>query len=65
MLIVNDILLRLVDGRTEMENLVEAVPTRLDLQRVRKEDEDRDGKLSDGNKERGRWVHCDDVCADL
>jgi hypothetical protein len=64
-LILDDILLRLVDGRTEMENLVEAVPTWLDLQRVRKEDEDRDGKLSDGNKERGRRVHCDDVCADL
>jgi len=63
-LILVDITLEFV-RRLEVENLVEAVPAWMDLQRVRQEDEDRDGKLPDGDEERRRWVHRDDVRADL
>lgn len=48
-----------------MENLVETVPAWVNLQRVREHDEDRDGELSEGDKERGRRVHCDDIRAHL
>jgi len=65
MFILDGIVFQLVVRRTKVENLVEAVPAWVDLQRVRKKDEDRDGELSNGNEERGRWVHGDDVRADL
>jgi hypothetical protein len=58
-------ILKLVNRRIEMENLVEAVPAWVDLQRVREHDEDCDGKLPDGDEERGRGVHCDDIRAHL
>ena len=65
MLIRNSFILKLFIRRIEMEDLVEAVSAWLYLQRVREYDEDRDGKLSDGDEERGRRVHCDDVRAHL
>jgi hypothetical protein len=61
----NSFILRLFGRRIEMENLVEAAPAWVNLQRVREHDEDRDGELSDGDKERGRRVHCDDIRAHL
>jgi hypothetical protein len=64
-LIRNSFILKLFSRRIEMEDLVEAVSAWLDLQRVREKDEDRDGKLSDGDEDRGRRVHCDDVRAHL
>jgi hypothetical protein len=64
-LILNGIVLGLFDRRAEIENLVEAVSTRMDLQRVWQHDEDRDGKLPEGDKERGGWVHRDDIRAYL
>jgi hypothetical protein len=64
-LIRNSFILKLVSRRIEMEDFVEAVSAWLNLQRVRQNDEDRDGKLSDGDEERGRRVHCDDVRAHL
>lgn len=47
-----------------MEDLVEAVPARVDLQGVGEEDEDGDGELADGDEERVGGVHGDDVGAD-
>jgi hypothetical protein len=49
----NSFIVKLFSHRIEMEDLVEAVSTWLNLQRVREKDEDRDGKLSDGDEERG------------
>jgi len=65
MLIRNSFILKLFSRRIKMEDLVEAVSAWLNLQRVREDDEDRDGKLSDGDEERGRGVHRDDVRAHL
>ena len=65
MLIRNSFILKLFCRRIEMEDLVEAVSARLNLQWVREKNEDRDGKLSNGDEERGRRVHCDDVRAHL
>jgi hypothetical protein len=64
-LIHNSLILSLVIRRIEMENLVEAVPARVDLQRVGEHDKYRDSKLPDGDEERGRGVHCDDIRAHL
>jgi hypothetical protein len=58
-------ILKLFSRRIEMEDLVEAVSAWLDLQWVREKDEDCDGKLSHGDEERGRRVHCDNVRAHL
>ena len=63
MLLRNSFILRFFSRRIEMEDLVEAVSAWLNLQRVREHDEDRDGQLSNGDEERGRRVHCDDVRA--
>ena len=65
MVIRNSFILKLFGRRIEMEDLVEAVSAWLNLQRVRENDEDRDGKLSHGDEERGRRIHCDDVRAHL
>ena len=65
MLIHNSLFLGLVIRRIEMENLVKAVPARVDLQRVGEHDEYRDGKLADGDEERGRGIHCDNIRAHL
>jgi hypothetical protein len=65
MLIRNCFILKLFSHGIEMEDIVEAVSARLNLQRVRENDEDGDGKLSDGDKKGGRGVHCDDVRAHL
>ena len=65
MLIRNSFILKFFSRRIEIEDLVEAVSAWLNLQRVRQNDEDRDGKLSDGDEERGRRVHRNDVRAYL
>ena len=65
MLIFDSLIFDLVAHRTKMENLIKAVPARLNLQRVRKEDKDRDGKLPDSDEQRSRRVHFDDVRTDL
>jgi hypothetical protein len=65
MFLRNSFILNLFSRRIEMEDLVEAVSAGLNLQWVRENDEDRDGKLSDGDEERGRRVHRDDVRAHL
>jgi hypothetical protein len=65
MFLRNSFILKFFSRRIEVEDLVEAVSAWLNLQRIRENDEDRDGKLSDGDEERGRRVHCDDVRAHL
>ncbi len=64
-LIRSGFILELFSRRIEVENLVKTVPAWVDLQRVREEDENRNGELSDGDEERSRRVHRDDVRAHL
>lgn len=48
-----------------MENLVQAIPTRLYLQGIREHDKQDDGQLPNSNEYRCRGIHGDDISADL
>ena len=68
-LVLDDILVfrrryRLRD-MASVEYLIQAVPARVHLQRIREEHHDDDRELPDGDEEGGRGVHRDDVRADV
>lgn len=46
-----------------MENLVEAVPTRMDLEGIREKYKNGDGQLANGNEKRRGGVHGYDISA--
>ncbi len=50
---------------TGVEDLVEAIPARVNLQRVREHHQNGNGELPDGYEKRRGWVHCDNICANL
>lgn len=55
----------LVAHHIKIEDLIETVPARLNLQRVRKEDKNCNGQLPNGYEQRARRIHLDYVCGDL
>ena len=48
-----------------MEDLVQAVAARMHLKWVGEQDENGDGELADGDEERCRGVHCNDIGTDV
>lgn len=48
-----------------MENLVQAIPARLYLERIREHDKQDDGQLPNSDEYRCRGIHGDDISADI
>lgn len=48
-----------------MEDLVQAIPAGMHLQRVREKDKDDDGQLAESDEKRSGRVHRNDVGTDL